>query len=127
MNITYTASVPPGAPSGLTATPLDYQSVTVTLPASMLNDVLNALEDDFRDEVLAEIVSTASRTADKRAIKQAIKEGKIYADPIQFPDRIGRLTGEAILKYFQGEPVAPQILIPTQLYRKADAEKELKG
>jgi ribose transport system substrate-binding protein len=59
--------------------------------------------------------------------KQAIREGKIYADPIQFPERIGRLTGESILKYFQGEQVPPQILIPTRLYRKADAEKELKG
>ena len=43
------------------------------MPASMLNDVLNALEDDFRDKVLAEIVSTVSRTADKRAIKEGIE------------------------------------------------------
>lgn len=53
--------------------------------------------------------------------KQAIKEGKIYADPIQFPDRIGRETMLAIIKHFNGEPLPPQILIPTSLYRKADA------
>jgi ribose transport system substrate-binding protein len=53
--------------------------------------------------------------------KKAIKDGKIYADPIQFPDRIGRETTLAIVKHFDGEPVPPQILIPTSLYRKADA------
>ena len=53
--------------------------------------------------------------------KQAIREGKIYADPIQFPDRIGRETMLAILKHSNGEPVPPQILIATSLYRKADA------
>jgi ribose transport system substrate-binding protein len=56
--------------------------------------------------------------------KRAIKEGKIYADPIQFPDQIGRRTVEAIVKHFAGEPVPPEILIPTALYRKADAEKD---
>jgi ribose transport system substrate-binding protein len=56
--------------------------------------------------------------------KQAIKEGKIYADPIQFPDRIGRETVNAIVKHFAGEDLPPEILIPTALYRKADAEKD---
>ena len=31
--------------------------------------------------------------------KQAIKEGKIYAGPIQFPDRIGEMTVKSIIKY----------------------------
>jgi ribose transport system substrate-binding protein len=56
--------------------------------------------------------------------KQAIKEGKIYADPIQFPDRIGRQTTDAILRHFRGEDVRKEILIPTELYRRADAEKD---
>lgn len=56
--------------------------------------------------------------------KQAIREGKIYADPIQHPDEIGRKTAQAVLSYFRGEAVEPEILIPTQLYRKADAEKD---
>jgi ribose transport system substrate-binding protein len=56
--------------------------------------------------------------------KQAIKEGKIYADPVQYPDRIGRQTAEVIVKHFEGEKVPPEILIPTGLYRKADAEKD---
>ena len=56
--------------------------------------------------------------------KQAIKEGKIYADPIQFPDRIGVETVRTIFKHLSGEPVPPQTLIPTALYRKADAEKD---
>ena len=56
--------------------------------------------------------------------KQAIKAGKIYADPIQFPDRIGQQTVQAIVKYMAGDDVPPQILIPTALYRKADAKKD---
>jgi ribose transport system substrate-binding protein len=56
--------------------------------------------------------------------KQAIKDGKIYADPVQYPDRIGRETAKVIVKYFEGEEVPPEILIPTGLYRKADALKD---
>ena len=43
--------------------------------------------------------------------KQAIKDGKIYADPIQFPDKMGiqvvdaivKLSNGVILKGFQGK------------------------
>ena len=56
--------------------------------------------------------------------KQAIKDGKIFADPIQFPDRIGAETVRTIVKHFEGEQVPPEILIPTSLYRKSDAEKD---
>jgi ribose transport system substrate-binding protein len=56
--------------------------------------------------------------------KQAIKAGKIYADPIQFPDRIGLETVRLILRHFNGEEVPAEFLIPTALYRKADAEKD---
>jgi ribose transport system substrate-binding protein len=56
--------------------------------------------------------------------KQAILEGRIYADPIQFPDQIGRQTVQTILKYLGGEEIEPEVLIPTELYRKADAEKD---
>jgi ribose transport system substrate-binding protein len=56
--------------------------------------------------------------------KQAIKEGKIYADPVQYPDEIGRRTVQSILKYFAGEKVEPVQLIPTGLYRKVDGLKD---
>ncbi len=56
--------------------------------------------------------------------KQAILEGKILCDPIQFPDRIGKTTIEQIVKYFNGEEIDPEILIPSALYYKADAEKD---
>lgn len=56
--------------------------------------------------------------------KQAIKEGKIYADPIQFPDKIGVQAAQAVVKHFDGEKLPAEILIPTQLYRKADGEKD---
>ncbi len=56
--------------------------------------------------------------------KKAIREGRIYADPIQFPDKIGRETAKAIVRYFNGDAPPPQILIPTALYRQADALKD---
>jgi len=56
--------------------------------------------------------------------KEAIRDGKIFADPIQFPDRIGEKTVEAIVKHLNGERVDAEVLIPTALYRKADGEKD---
>jgi ribose transport system substrate-binding protein len=56
--------------------------------------------------------------------KQAIRDGKMYADPIQFPDRIGRQTIEAVARYLAGEELPKEILIPTSLYKKADAESD---
>lgn len=56
--------------------------------------------------------------------RQAILEGKIYADPVQFPKQIGRKTIETIVKYLEGEEIPPQILIPPELYYKEDAEKD---
>ena len=56
--------------------------------------------------------------------KQAIKDGKIYADPIQFPDKMGVQIVDAIVRHSKGETLPPQMLIPTSLYRKADALKD---
>lgn len=56
--------------------------------------------------------------------KSAIKAGKIHADPIQFPDRIGRATVQNIVKYLAGDDVPHETLIPTALYRQADAAKD---
>lgn len=56
--------------------------------------------------------------------RRAIRDGKIYADPIQHPDKIGREAFHAIRKYFDGEKVPSEVLIAPALYRKADAEKD---
>ncbi|GDY20095.1 LacI family transcriptional regulator [Verrucomicrobiota bacterium] len=56
--------------------------------------------------------------------KQAIKDGKIYADPIQFPDKMGVQIVDAIIRHSKGESLPPQMLIPTSLYKKADALKD---
>lgn len=56
--------------------------------------------------------------------KQAIKEGKVYADPVQFPDKIGREAVLAVIRYFDGEKVPPEILIEPGLYRQADGLKD---
>ena len=60
----------------------------------------------------------------QREAKQAIKERKIYADPIQYPHRIGRQTFESIFKYLNGEEQPKEIVIPTALYRHANAVKD---
>ncbi|HAV65523.1 MAG TPA: sugar ABC transporter substrate-binding protein [Verrucomicrobiales bacterium] len=53
--------------------------------------------------------------------KQAIKAGKIYADPIQFPDRMGVEIVRALIKHSKGEELPAQTLIPTKLYKQEDA------
>ena len=39
--------------------------------------------------------------------KEAIRDGKIYADPIQYPDQIGIKTAQSILAYFERRGSAP--------------------
>lgn len=56
--------------------------------------------------------------------KQAILAGQIVCDPIQFPDRMGQTTVEMIVKYFEGESIPPEVLIPSSLYYREDAEKD---
>lgn len=56
--------------------------------------------------------------------RQAIKDGKIYADPVQFPEKMGVQIVDAIIRHSKGEALPPQMLIPTSLYRKADALKD---
>ena len=61
--------------------------------------------------------------------KQAILEGKIYADPIQFPRKMAVVTVENIVKYLNGDDFEPVQLIPTAIYKKEDAlsDPELKA
>lgn len=56
--------------------------------------------------------------------RQAIHEGRIYADPIQFPEQIGRRTVQAIMDHLAGKDVPADQPIDSALYRKADADKE---
>ncbi len=53
--------------------------------------------------------------------KRAIKDGKIFGDPIQFPDKMGIEVVRAIVKHSKGEDVPAENLIPTSFYRRADA------
>jgi ribose transport system substrate-binding protein len=57
--------------------------------------------------------------------KQAIRDGRIYADPIQYPQKLGHETAVVIARYFRGEEVPQEILFETGLYRQTDAVKEL--
>jgi ribose transport system substrate-binding protein len=56
--------------------------------------------------------------------RKAIKQGKIWGDAVQYPDKIGQQTVQAVFKYLSGEPVPKAILIPTTFYTKADADKD---
>jgi ribose transport system substrate-binding protein len=56
--------------------------------------------------------------------KKAVKDGKMYATVLQHPRQIATSTIEMIDKYMSGEQVPPQNLIPTALYRQADAQKD---
>jgi len=56
--------------------------------------------------------------------KKAIKDGKIFAEPIQYPDKIGTITVQSIEKYLAGEKPEAKILIPSALYTKEMADKD---
>ncbi|HSR52370.1 MAG TPA: substrate-binding domain-containing protein, partial [Acidobacteriota bacterium] len=53
--------------------------------------------------------------------RQAIQDGKIYADPVQFPREIGRRAVLAVAAYLQGLEVSERVLVPTRLYRTTDS------
>jgi ribose transport system substrate-binding protein len=54
----------------------------------------------------------------------AIRAGRIHADPVQFPDRMGATVVDAIVRHSRGESPPAEVLIPTALYRRADAEAD---
>lgn len=60
----------------------------------------------------------------QRIGKEAILRGEIYADPIQFPTEIGKLTVQQILAYKNGDEVKSEILIATKLYYQEDAKND---
>ena len=60
----------------------------------------------------------------EKAGKQAIKDGKIFADPIQYPDEMACITMDSILKYIDGREPEKLIKIPAKLYYKEDADKD---
>ena len=61
--------------------------------------------------------------------KLAIRDGRIFADPVQFPKRMGQLSAEYIKKYFAGDEIQPVHMIEPQLYFQSDAlnDEELVG
>ena len=56
--------------------------------------------------------------------KQAIKDGKIFADPIQHPDKMGQQIVQLIVKYQAGEKFEAETLIPATLYTKSEADND---
>ena len=60
----------------------------------------------------------------QKSAKEAIKKGQIYADPIQFPDKMGVMIVQKIVDHLAGKEVEKTVLIPTALYKKEDADKD---
>jgi ribose transport system substrate-binding protein len=56
--------------------------------------------------------------------KRAIKAGKIFGDPVQFPDRMGVQIVQAIVRHSRGEELPAEQLIPTHFYRQSDAMQD---
>lgn len=56
--------------------------------------------------------------------RQAIKDGKIYAEPMQYPEKMGVEVVKAFIRHSKGEELPPQMLIPTSLYRQADGKAD---
>ena len=81
---------------------------------------------------VAEALRTARRADDIRIVgfdaqpeaRQAVKDGTLYATIVQYPERIGRKTIEAVHQHLIGKEVEPEILIPVTIYRKADADAD---
>lgn len=57
--------------------------------------------------------------------KAAVGRGDLYATPIQYPDQIGVETMRAIVRHFKGESLPTELLIPTSLYRRGEADKRV--
>ena len=51
-------------------------------------------------------------------------DGRLFDSPVQFPDRMAIESVKAVVSYFDGEEVEPVMLIPTEPYRQADADKD---
>ena len=58
--------------------------------------------------------------------KQAVKDGKIAADIVQYPDKIGQTVVQKIADYMAGKKPEAQVLMATGAYTKADADKDTK-
>lgn len=56
--------------------------------------------------------------------RRAIRDGKIYADVIQHPTEIGRISVRSVANYLSGDEIEREILIPATLYRQEDARND---
>ena len=56
--------------------------------------------------------------------KLAIRDGRIFADPVQFPRLMGKKSAVFIKQHFAGKPVPAQELIAPELYYQKDAEAD---
>jgi ribose transport system substrate-binding protein len=94
-------------------------------------DAIFGINDDSALGALA-AVEKAGRRARVKIVgfdavpeaRKAIADGKIYADVVQQPRLIGTTTIGAIAAYMSGREVPPEILIPCQLFKQADARAE---
>jgi len=58
--------------------------------------------------------------------RSPVQAGQMLPRPVRFPDVIGKTAVRNIVRYLAGDDVPKETLIPTQLYRQADAAKDAK-
>jgi ribose transport system substrate-binding protein len=56
--------------------------------------------------------------------RRAVKQGRLAATVLQYPEQLGEDTLRAVVSYLRGETLPLEILIPTSLYRRADAQSD---
>ena len=59
--------------------------------------------------------------------RAAIAAGRLFADVIQQPRRIGRRTIEAVADHLAGRPTPPSVLIPCELFTRESAAAEARS
>lgn len=58
------------------------------------------------------------------AAKKAVREGKLFDTPVQSPKKMAIECVKAVVKYFDADEVQKVMLIPTERYRKAEADMD---
>ena len=110
---------------------MGYNATADAIQAHQGLDAIFAINDPAAEGAFT-AVSEAQKTDSikiigfdgQKSAKMAIKKGEIYADPIQFPDKMGVMIVQKIVDHLAGKEVDKKVLIPTALYKKEDAEKD---
>lgn len=114
--------------SGGTRTKANSDMTDILQAHSDLKGVFGVNDDSALGAVTAIRAAAASNIAvvgydATPEARTAIKNGQMYGDAIQYPDKIGAMTIDAIHDYFSGKKVPAKIAVNVGTFTKADAAK----